>query len=312
MPDVSIVQMDKTYAPDDGVARNKASAFALIRQLLSLQDVTEKHWKEQLSVALWKWTEAEGIAPHAKYNIRFVSRGVREAAGPARVNHEHVWTRKFLINELLGKPRSEEELKVLLDDFGVACIVTQEEHALLGRERGEGWARYRNAGIDVYDRAAQGWLDWDDRTDHVPAVTSERPAEVPAELQVDVADLIGAHCRSSEVAAQLTELLRTVRMTIAVASPSYKRSGEVEPYFRIHDALIEEPTAAVAYVHWSGKVDLRLKESDLPADLVGEDRVKRLSHSTYSVSCKITDAESRRLAEDLLFVALEKLRNEDL
>jgi hypothetical protein len=48
---------------------------------------------------LWKWTEAEGVAPNAKYNTRYVSAGVKDPAGPIGVNHEHVWTRKDLTTE---------------------------------------------------------------------------------------------------------------------------------------------------------------------------------------------------------------------
>lgn len=160
MADVSILKYASPYVASNAVAQARQSAFSLISQLLLLQDVSEKHLKEQLSIGLWKWTEAAGVAPHAKFNLPLVSDGVLHASGPTSINHEHVWTRKWIIERLRARQTwPADELRDLLTTYGVACVVTVEEHALLSGVTGQGWDRYVAAGIVVWDRVRQQPLD---------------------------------------------------------------------------------------------------------------------------------------------------------
>lgn len=162
MPDVSIVPYATPYAQTAAVAAAKDSALALISQLLVLKGVSGKHFKEQLSIGLLKWTEAAGVAPHAKFNLRYVSDGVRQPNGPASINHEQVWTRDWIIERLRAKKTwPTDELRICLNTYGVACVVTVQEHALLGGVAGEGWDRYHKAGIRVWDRELGQDLDLD-------------------------------------------------------------------------------------------------------------------------------------------------------
>ena len=64
----------------------------------------------------------------------------------------------------------------------------------------------------------------------------------------------------------------------------------------------------MAYGHWSGKVDFALQSTDVPDELMANTSVKELADQTYGVTCKIVDESSRSIAEELLFLALEKLR----
>ena len=154
MPDVGIVNYATSYVPTTAVTAGQQSALALVSQLLQLQHVSERHLTELLSIGLWKWTEAAGVAPYAKFNLRYVSGGVLHPDGPVSINHEHVWPRRWLIQRLRAKTTwSAEGLSEFLNTYGVACVVTVQEHALLGGVGpGEGWQRYRKAGIAVWDR----------------------------------------------------------------------------------------------------------------------------------------------------------------
>ena len=157
MPDVSIVRYASPYVPAPAVAQAKQSALSLISQLLLLQDVSEKHLKEQLSIGLWKWTEAAGVAPHAKFNLQLVSDGVLHARGPASINHEHVWTRKWIIERLRARRSWPPEDLAPFPDHATAwrawspCRSTPSSAG----SSGEGWDRYRAAGIGVWDRELQ-------------------------------------------------------------------------------------------------------------------------------------------------------------
>lgn len=112
------------------------------------------------------------------------------------------------------------------------------------------------------------------------------------------------------VGDRLHRLLRMARFASATAVPSFKQAGGAAAYFRVHDTLIGEPTPAVAYPHWSGKVSFRLKPSDLPAWLADVARVQVLKQHTYALQVRIDSDTSLALAEELLFLALEKLRSD--
>ena len=68
------------------------------------------------------------------------------------VHHEHVITRKVLVDRLLANPDRVEE--VLNDAIG--CVVLRAEHKLLAAAEKanpnlSGWERYKGAGIAVWD-----------------------------------------------------------------------------------------------------------------------------------------------------------------
>ena len=307
MPDITIAKAHASYVPDNGVATNRQSALRLIHQLVSLQGVTKRHMTEQLKIGLWKWTEAEGISPNRKYNTRYFSAEVMAQQSPASINHEHVWTMKNHVKALLGRRWTLAELEDHLTRYGVACIVTVEEHGQLSGSKLDGWARYQEVGVPVFDRATQSWLDFGAiRDGEVVGRVEATPARTTS--RADVAELI-AERAEADTAALLVRLLRMARFASAVAVPSVKVSGDVAPYFRIHDTLIEEPTGAVAFPHWTGQIDFALLSEDLPNWVSGDRRVKILKQPKYAVSLRIHDEESLGLGEDLLFLALEKLRN---
>jgi hypothetical protein len=139
------------WSPRKDSERRLASSLALMEAILNVREqMVTTHLRESLSIAIWKYTECDG-----KYTTRFRSRGAIEAP-KGKLNHEHVITRKSLIDELLLAP----------DDFrsimakAVACTVLTSEHSLLRDVEKEdpaliGWERYRAAGIEVFDLATQ-------------------------------------------------------------------------------------------------------------------------------------------------------------
>lgn len=69
-----------------------------------------------------------------------------------QIRHEHVFTRKSLVEEMLARPEKVEEI---LREKAIACVVTKDEHVRLTRfdKTHSGWDRYRAAGISVFDVA---------------------------------------------------------------------------------------------------------------------------------------------------------------
>jgi hypothetical protein len=135
----------KSFVPDPRADDIVRSAVAAIKGILPLEIINE-HKRTHLSRMIWAITEA-----HGKYKTRFRSQGVLTAPD-CKIQHEHVFTRKELISEIMKNPESCERIL----ENAVACVVTEEEHRALttvGREHPnlKGWDRYRQAGITVYD-----------------------------------------------------------------------------------------------------------------------------------------------------------------
>ncbi|SDU81166.1 hypothetical protein SAMN04488544_0338 [Microlunatus sagamiharensis] len=145
MPYNTIVR-NEPYDVTPAMEAARLSALRAVQKLLEPErGLSVAHQRELLSVSLWKWTEAAGVAPHPKFNVRYATPAALDQATPAKVNHEHVWPRKWIIDRLLesGKVWAEDDLRRFLEERGVACIVTVEEHAKLGvlGAGAEGWAR---------------------------------------------------------------------------------------------------------------------------------------------------------------------------
>lgn len=133
----------------------RRSAVAIARLALEAPDLLPEHRNWLLSVAAWKYTEADG-----KWNTPYRSRAAIGITDLARLNHEHVFTRKWLRDQMLESPA---KYKAILG-LAVGCIVTRDEHKRLtmaerGRPELVGWGRYELADIEVVDLRVS-----DDRT----------------------------------------------------------------------------------------------------------------------------------------------------
>lgn len=105
-----------------------------------------------------------------KYDLRYVSGGVFtlcERLGHVRVwtgwpkekrpavDHEHVLEKRQVYAAIL-RAASEKTVGEILSS-AEGCVVTRGEHNALHAASGEGWQRYANAGLTVWDRAIHNW-----------------------------------------------------------------------------------------------------------------------------------------------------------
>lgn len=145
-------RVDRWVAPAraDAVRRD---AIALARFAVSSPDLREVTRKEVLSkyvLVLLTHGTANG-----KNGTRYRSKGALDVTDPATLEHEHVYPRKWLIEQMLESPSAVEWV---LTHFAIACTVTTDEHRLLARaDRAApelvGWERYHAAGVEVIDMA---------------------------------------------------------------------------------------------------------------------------------------------------------------
>lgn len=140
---------DKTPIPSEEEIIE--SATTAIEGVLTLP-IQERHKRDLINGMLWKLTEARG-----KYTTRCRSQGLLDAPKGTKLQHEHVTTRKQLVDTVLKDPTRAREIAAT----AVACVVTKEEHERLTRISREqphltGWQRYDAAGIDVIDTDATG------------------------------------------------------------------------------------------------------------------------------------------------------------
>lgn len=140
------------YKQSQDSARIVASAKYLARLALTADDVLiEKHLKKILTQVLWMLSEANG-----KYDTRYRSSEVvrlakEEPTSKVKIQHEHVFPRKGVIEKILSQRQALLTDPNLLDeilDETVGCVVTEEQHKSLSKTE-DGWNRYK--GIEVLD-----------------------------------------------------------------------------------------------------------------------------------------------------------------
>lgn len=137
------------WTPHTLADQRRSSAIRLAEGVLATDGLLTAHLREALSIAIWKYTEADG-----KFRTRYRSAAAVGAADKL-LNHEHVVTRKRLIDRMLAEPGRCAEIM----STAVGCCVLRDEHALLTAVEKQdptldGWARYHAAGIEVVDLAA--------------------------------------------------------------------------------------------------------------------------------------------------------------
>ena len=136
------------------------SAKALASLVLQSAELRPAHKRDVLHYVIWKTTEAK----HGKHRLPLrsvaaheqIERPQRDWRGRAirNLRHEHVYTREWLVEQLM-KPGSN--VSDLLDELAIACVVTKEEADLLDEKRLLiGWHRYRDAGLKLVIVAADG------------------------------------------------------------------------------------------------------------------------------------------------------------
>jgi len=145
-------RVDRWVAPTqmDAVRRD---AIALAKSAVSSTDLREVTRMEVLTKYVLVLL-THGTA-NRKYGTRYRSKGALEVTDPATLEHEHVYPRKWLIEQMLDSPSAVE---LVLTHFAIACTVTTDEHRLLARAEKANpkladWERYHTAGVEVIDMA---------------------------------------------------------------------------------------------------------------------------------------------------------------
>jgi hypothetical protein len=143
------------YFPKSEIAESDLLSIQLfVNAVLSAKGVLLKHKKRFISKSLWDITN-----PVSKYKYlqRYRSKCVLEEQDESiELRHEHVFEKANMVERILATPASvRKELQK-----AVGCVVTKPEHDLLHRKsKGyDGWARYKHAGIKVYDMKQGKWI----------------------------------------------------------------------------------------------------------------------------------------------------------
>lgn len=105
--------------------------------------------KRMLNHAIWEVSIARG-----DFVPEYRSKGVREGAVGTKIQREHVYRRKQIVEDVL---KNEEPLEAILKRI-IHCVVTTEEHSRLNSipdKTMDGWPRYRAANIEVFKCAEQ-------------------------------------------------------------------------------------------------------------------------------------------------------------
>jgi hypothetical protein len=304
------VRVKERYEVTPDVVTMRSSAYALVEQLLSMTQLEPIHHREMLSIAMWKVTEAAGNIPNRKYNVRYCSDGVVNAAEPTKVNHEHVHPRKWMVDELLSERVNAGNRKEFLDKYGVACIVTVAEHGRLSASNKKGWERYLDADVRVFDRAVGDYVGAEQPAGtELPPQADESDANLVSVSTMPVHEAIDKFARPG-LAPLLHRLNRMVRLGLGT-SALHNGKGEPE-WFRVYDALVEEPTRAVAFVKWNGDVDLALTPAEVPDQWRRPPYVKNRAagRSPHLVRVTVRNEQSAEIAEELLAIAMDKIRQE--
>jgi len=137
-----LASLRKPYKRKADADAQMDSAFEVLQTVLNNPNITKKHKKEVINIMLWNVSQIDG-----KYSVQYRSEGVLHDEDE-KVQHEHVITRKEIVNSLLEHP---DQVKEILEQV-LACIVTESEHKKLSLVKdAKGWERYEKAGIKVFD-----------------------------------------------------------------------------------------------------------------------------------------------------------------
>jgi hypothetical protein len=99
-----------------------------------------------LNGLIWFISEVDG-----KYNVRYKSEETICLENSVSVEHEHVFPRKYVIDQLILLRNGNvtiENIQRIIKESVIPCIVSKNEHSKL--KRGIGWDRYLGI-VKVYD-----------------------------------------------------------------------------------------------------------------------------------------------------------------
>jgi hypothetical protein len=141
---------DKRFKPRKTAPTIIQSAITAIKGILQM-DILENHKRILIKDMVYRITSA-----HGKYTTIYRSEDAWKKRD-CRIEHEHVYTRQELVQEIMDHPKRVEDVL----EKAIPCIVTEDEHKLLtrvskGNPELKGWERYKKARIAVYDMRTHG------------------------------------------------------------------------------------------------------------------------------------------------------------
>jgi hypothetical protein len=155
MPFLSSPKHRELYAPSPTVTQQLADIRTVLEAVRQLQ-IAAKLKRDMLDVAIWQVAFATGNT-QSRFMGRYRSEAVITQVG-LKIQRDHAYPRAALLAELLG---ASPDLESIIERAQCCCVVTEEEHKRLSAVHTDGWARYKHAGIVVYDMLHGRRLDPD-------------------------------------------------------------------------------------------------------------------------------------------------------
>ncbi len=139
----TLIHIRDPYLASEGYDAVLSSSVEILKAILTNPKILDMHKKNIIKdVVLWRMSEVDG-----KWTTRYRSMGVLKGDDEP-VNHEHVFTRKNMTEQLLEHPADVEQILRTV----TGCIVTKSEHKKLSKIKDvDGWDRYKQAGVQVWD-----------------------------------------------------------------------------------------------------------------------------------------------------------------
>ena len=109
-------------------------------------DIAPPLKRRMLDEALWLFAFVTGNR-QGQFRGRWMSENVKRGTGE-KIQRDHVYSRKALLNELLGP---SPDLDRIAARAQCCVVVTADEHTRLNRSKSDGGEKYRIAGVCVYD-----------------------------------------------------------------------------------------------------------------------------------------------------------------
>jgi hypothetical protein len=161
----------KAYRPREDYEQRFASIKAAVTAILDMPTaVKDSHKRRLLNTCLWQLTQSES---YGKRNLRYATKAACKLLDQGRrreLQHEHVHTRKQLIDELMeAKPYQSDRVEQMLRS-ACACLVTIRQHQkLCGIDLDlRGWERYERAKLRVFDRVEKRVVPYEELLRRTP------------------------------------------------------------------------------------------------------------------------------------------------
>jgi hypothetical protein len=166
----------KVYRRREDYDQRFESIHAAVMAILNMPDAVKKpHKRRLLNTCLWQLTQSES---YGKRNLRYATKAACKLLEQGRgreLQHEHVHTRKQLIDELMeAKPYRSDQVGRILRS-ACACLVTVRQHKKLCERDPHlrGWERYESAKLRVYERDEDRVISYDELLNRTTKITRD-------------------------------------------------------------------------------------------------------------------------------------------